>query len=211
MERVPLKKHKKVRVSKPANAPQDVSQFGKGIKLALKQGNPTTYNPEKHDKLAGDLALSGLLHQEIADELGICRRSFYIWMAKYPGFREAVKKNVDIFMSACENALLNKAFGMDYEETEETFDGDGLLEKLKVTKKKVMPDTVALMFYMKNRAPALWRETQKHEITGKDGSAVEISSAPTFDLTNLSDEDLAKFKEITTKIASAPPVIKQIE
>lgn len=65
---------------------------------------------------------------------------------------------------AVEKALLKRALGFTHREvqTEEVFDKESgeLLStgKRKVVSKEVLPDVRALLFWLKNRRPARWRE-----------------------------------------------------
>lgn len=60
-----------------------------------------------------------------------------------------------------ENALLKRALGFDYEEvtTEIVNLPDGTQRKhIKKVTKMVVPDTVAAIFWLKNRKPMQWRD-----------------------------------------------------
>ena len=68
-----------------------------------------------------------------------------------------------------ENALLKRALGYEYKEVSEKFEG-GVLTERKITKKHVVPDITAQIFWLKNRKPEEWRD--KREVDSK----VEIES-----------------------------------
>ena len=67
-------------------------------------------------------------------------------------------------VDAVEKALLKRALGFTHKEiqTEEIFDRESgeLLStgKRRVVSKEVLPDVRALLFWLKNRRPARWRE-----------------------------------------------------
>lgn len=116
-------------------------------------------------------ARDGLTDQQIAGNIGIGMTTFYRWQEEYREFREAIKegkKPVDIQV---ENALLKRALGYDYEEitTEAEEIPTGKLDKdgnpivkqkkhIRKTKKMVVPDVTAQIFWLKNRRPGRWRD-----------------------------------------------------
>lgn len=126
-------------------------------------------------------ARDGLTDQQIAGNIGIGMTTFYRWQEKYREFRDAIKegkKPVDIQV---ENALLKRALGYDYEEitTEAEEIPTGKLDKdgnpivkqkkhIRKTKKMVVPDVTAQIFWLKNRKPDQWREKIQNEIINAD-------------------------------------------
>ncbi|EFB1429709.1 terminase, partial [Escherichia coli] len=40
------------------------------------------------------------------------------------------------------------------------------------------PDTTAAIFWLKNRQKDKWRDKVDHELTGKDGGAIQIETSP---------------------------------
>jgi len=65
-----------------------------------------------------------------------------------------------------ENALLKRALGYEYEEVKEKFE-DGVITERTVTKKEVVPDTTAQIFWLKNRKPDKWRDKPAYEDTSE--------------------------------------------
>ena len=60
------------------------------------------------------------------------------------------------------NALLKRALGYEYEEVKEKYEGNVMTERT-VTKKEVIPDTTAQIFWLKNRKPGDWRDKREPE------------------------------------------------
>lgn len=50
------------------------------------------------------------------------------------------------------------------------------LSKLRL--KYYPPDTTAAIFWLKNRQKDKWRDKVDHELTGKDGGAIQIETSP---------------------------------
>ena len=109
--------------------------------------------------LVSGWARRGLTNDQMAEAMGIDRSTLLDWRKKYPPLSAAIKTNKDIADVAVENALYKRATGYDY--TEETWykdkdTGEMILSK-KITK-HVIPDTVAQIYWLKNRRPDLWRD-----------------------------------------------------
>lgn len=60
----------------------------------------------------------------------------------------------------CSNAQL----GYEYEEVKEKFEG-GVMTERTVTKKEVVPDTTAQIFWLKNRKREVWSDRQNIELS----------------------------------------------
>ena len=110
--------------------------------------------------LIEDWARQGLTDEQIAKNIGISKVTFYDWLKKYPNISNSLKKGKAPIDFEVENALLKRALGFEYEETETVFeDVDGKPKKrIKKTIKFVPPDTSACIFRLKNRKPNHWRK-----------------------------------------------------
>jgi transposase-like protein len=104
-------------------------------------GRPTKYTPDMVERAYTLLRGSGLPMEQLAVALGVHRDTLYEWMELYPEFSDAVKKGRDEF---------------DTVEVEKS-----LFYKATVTK-----DTVAQIFWLKNRNPRRWRDKQDLEHSG---------------------------------------------
>lgn len=109
-------------------------------------------------------ARDGLTDEQLAEKMEISPSTLYEWKVKYPEISEALKKGKEIVDIQVENALLKRALGYEYmEERVEISEKDG--RKVIQTVKKVIPDTAAQIFWLKNRRPGRWRD--KPEIVGE--------------------------------------------
>ena len=119
--------------------------------------------PEGLLKLEG-WARDGLTDEQIAQSIRISRETLYAWKKKYPDISYALKRGKEIVDRQVENALLRRALGYEYEEVKEKFEYGEITERT-VTKKEVVPDTTAQIFWLKNRKPDKWRDKPDYEDT----------------------------------------------
>lgn len=112
-------------------------------------------------------ARDGLSEAQIAKNLGI----------SYMTFRRAKKdleygericaaliQTKDVVDMEVENMLYKRAMGYSYDEVKEEYE-DGILIKRTVTRKTVAPDTMAQIFWLKNRQPQKWRDRREVDNT----------------------------------------------
>jgi hypothetical protein len=110
-------------------------------------------------ELARRLALLGLVDAEIASVLGVTERTAHRWKREHPEFREALEAGKQPANGAVAEALFRRAVGY--------VGPDG---------KHHPPDVTACIFYLKNRAPHLWRDRveveEKHSFSDEDRAAL---------------------------------------
>ncbi|WP_295885041.1 hypothetical protein [uncultured Thiohalocapsa sp.] len=116
------------------------------------------YRPE-FCELAHRLALLGLVDDEIADVLNVSTRQLHRWKRAHPEFAEALANGKAPANAAVAAALYRRATGYVDE-----------------TGKHHPPDTVACIFWLKNRRPEAWRDKveveQQHSFTDADREAL---------------------------------------
>ena len=105
-------------------------------------------------------ARQGLTDEQIAKNMGIKKSTFYDWLKKYPDISESLKKGKAPVDFEVENALYKRAVGFEYEEIETVEEEvDGVFKtRVKRTQKTALPDTSAIIFWLKNRKPEQWRK-----------------------------------------------------
>lgn len=102
-------------------------------------------------------ARDGLTDEQIAHNMGITRKTLYVWKSRYGAICNALKEGKELVDIQVENALLKRALGYDFQETKvEKSDKDGT--KIVQTLKHVPGDTTAQIFWLKNRRPDKWRD-----------------------------------------------------
>lgn len=118
--------------------------------------------PDGLETLRG-LARRGLSDEDIAKSIGINRTTIYDWKRKYPTFANALRDGKLVADLAVESALFKKATGFTVTDTKTTSfldkeTGELVEGKSEVTTKHILPDTLAIMFWLKNRRPDLWKD-----------------------------------------------------
>ena len=121
--------------------------------------------PEGLLKLEG-WARDGLTDEQIAQKIGIHRDTLNEWKKKYSDISDTLKRGKEVVDLRVENALLKRALGYEYEEVSEKYESGTLTEK-KVTKKQVVPDTTAQIFWLKNRRHDKWKDKQDVQVSGE--------------------------------------------
>lgn len=84
-----------------------------------------------------------------------------VWKKQFPLIFESLKRGKEVVDREVENALFKRAIGYEYDEICEEYE-HGVLTKKKITKKMVVPDTTAQIFWLKNRRPDAWRDKQEY-------------------------------------------------
>lgn len=131
-------------------------------------------------------ARDGLTDKQIAHNVGVTEQTLNVWKKKYPSLSESLKRGKEVIDIQVENALLKRALGFEYEEVKQIIEQDSSgkdKKKIEKTKKLIIPDVTAQIFWLKNRKPEDWRDKRETQISG------EIKTNP-FD--ELSVEELRK-------------------
>lgn len=117
--------------------------------------------PEGLLKIEG-WARDGLTEEQIAHNMGIGYSTLQAWKNEHQDILDTLKRGKEVIDRQVENALLKRALGYEYEEISEKYEL-GILTERKVTKKQVVPDTTAQIFWLKNRKPIDWRDKRNSD------------------------------------------------
>ena len=117
--------------------------------------------------------------EETARSIGVSRKTVFEWMKRFPEFADAMRRGADDFDDEVEAALMKAAIGYDYEE--DVLDRDGYVHRLK---KHQPANITAMIFWLKNRRPADWREKREVKVDG----ALEVGQAKLAQLLEQLDE-----------------------
>lgn len=129
------------------------------------KGRPTKYKPE-YAIQAEKLCKKGFIDREIADFFGIAESTLNLWKHANPDFMESLKKGKSYCDDAVVDSLYKRAIGSEYtEEKIETKEGEP--EKTTRTKRIILGDTTAQIFWLKNRQPEEWREKSTSDVNLK--------------------------------------------
>lgn len=122
-------------------------------------------------------ARDGLTDKQIAHNMGISYSTLKEWLNKYSAISASLKKGKAPVDIEVENALLKRARGYEYEETttEIVEWPDGTTRKhIKKTTKHVAPDTLAQIYWLKNRRPDKWRDKPTPDMGAGDDPLMEM-------------------------------------
>lgn len=122
-------------------------------------------------------AREGLTEEQIANNMGIAVRTLGTWKEAHLPILHALKRGKAPVDIEVENALLKRALGYEYDEVKTVTDKDGNIKETTVTRKVVLPDTTAQIFWLKNRKPAQWRDKPLVTITGPQMETDPLSKA----------------------------------
>jgi hypothetical protein len=139
-------------------------------------------------------ARNGLTDDQIAHNLGITRSTLSSWKGKFSRLSEALRKGKEVVDIQVENSLLKRALGFDYQEVkvEDGVDSDGCpYSKVVKTTKKVVPDTTAQIFWLKNRKPKEWNGQSKVNISPDQTKSNQEPHQVVWDMLNKVSEKVA--------------------
>ncbi len=129
-------------------------------------GRTTSFKPE-YINMAYNIALLGATDKDLADVFGVAETTINNWKNVHIEFFEALKKGKTVADSNVAARLYQRAMGFEH-DTEEIkvvsngSNGGSSIERVKV-RKIYPPDTVAAIFWLKNRQRDKWRD--KHEVS----------------------------------------------
>jgi len=109
---------------------------------------------------AKKLCKLGATDQDLAEFFGVCTRTIIRWQAEHSAFCHALKVGKGEADQRVERSLYQRAVGYSHPDVHVS-NYQGAVTLTPITK-HYAPDTVACIFWLKNRQPELWRD--KHEI-----------------------------------------------
>jgi len=140
---------------------------------------PSKYR-EEYSEQVFKLCLLGASDEQIADFFNIATSTIYVWNKSEPAFLEAKKRGKLEADNKVAESLFNRALGYSHKE-EKIFCTNGEVTKVD-TVKKYPPDTVAAIFWLKNRNPEYWRDKQEIEHSGTIKNASELTDEDLFNI-----------------------------
>ena len=143
------------------------------------------YNPEYHDDWAWSLAIKGATNKEMAEAFGISLRTVIRWMNEHESFADAVERGKNIADAKVERSLYQRAIGFEITDTEKTVDmdkdGNPKPVRIKNTTRKIVPDTMAIMYWLNNRKRGQWSQRQEVALSASDNSEDVLIYLPKID------------------------------
>jgi hypothetical protein len=119
-------------------------------------GRPSKYKPEFCEQ-AAKLCKLGATDRELAEFFGVAERTLNEWKSEHPEFLQSLKLAKEESDNRVEQSLYRRALGYSHDAVKilMTKDGDVYREEYV---EHYPPDTVACIFWLKNRRPDQWRD-----------------------------------------------------
>ncbi|EEY5875055.1 terminase [Escherichia coli] len=136
---------------------------------------PTKYQ-EAYAEQARKLCLLGYTDVELADFFEVSESTINKWKLDYPKFSESIKKGKVVADAEVSDRLYQRAMGFVAPDIDIRVIENRIVET--PLEKYYPPDTTAAIFWLKNRQKDKWRDKVDHELTGKDGGAIQIETSP---------------------------------
>lgn len=141
-------------------------------------GRPTDYREEYNEQVE-KLCKLGATDKEIADFFEVTEQTINNWKTDYPAFFESIKKGKTLADANVADRLYQRAMGYTHDAVKIFPDGGkdegGNKTPLIVPyQEHYPPDTVAAIFWLKNRQKDKWRDKQEHDIRTPDGLTINF-------------------------------------
>jgi len=135
---------------------------------------------DKTLKQIGVMASTGITDSEIAFNIGIAYSTFREWVKIHPKLSAALKKYKAVADDNVERSLYQRAMGWEYtEETRERVFNKELeqfeMVLTKTVTKQVLPETTAMIFWLKNRKPDEWKDRVENYFIPEDEQDSKMS------------------------------------
>lgn len=125
-------------------------------------GRPTKYKPE-YAAQAEKLCRLGATDAQLADFFDVSISTVSLWKVQHSDFSEAVKLPKGEADEKVEQSLYKRAMGYEHDEVDiRVIDGKVVETPIR---KFYPPDTAAMIFWLKNRKKADWRDRIEQSVT----------------------------------------------
>lgn len=148
----------------------------KGNKYAKgnKGGGRTSDYKQEYAEMAYKIALLGATDKELAEIFDVSEQTINNWKKQHKDFFLALKRGKSIADANIVDRLYQRAMGFEHDSEEikvvSMGSGEGS-EVVRVPVRKVYPpDTVAAIFWLKNRQKNNWRDKIEQDLTTKGES-----------------------------------------
>lgn len=131
---------------------------------------PSSYKPE-YAQIAAELCRLGATDMEVGRALGVSWRTVMRWRVQFPEFCQATKTGKDAADERVISSLYARATGYTHEQDEIHFhEGRPIVVR---TEKHYAPETVAAIFWLKNRRPEEFRDRREVDATVRHSDTLE--------------------------------------
>lgn len=158
-----------------------------------KLGRPTLYDPESHPQRAFELCLLGATDVQMASIFNISEATLNTWKNLHDNFLESIKRGKNAADAKVAASLFERALGYEHPDVDIRVVDKEIVET--PIMKKYPPDTVAAIFWLKNRQNMNWRDRSITEVVGKDDGPVQTEVGTATDYAALREKIKAKKAE----------------
>lgn len=131
-----------------------------------KGGRPSKYREDFPTK-AFKLCLLGATDAELADFFEVAVATVHNWKNEHPEFLDALKRGKSEADAQVAQSLYRRALGYKHRAVKITTHAESGYTTVTPYTERYAPDTVAAIFWLKNRRPDLWRDKQNVEHSGE--------------------------------------------
>lgn len=132
-------------------------------------GRPSKYK-EEFAAQAAKLCVLGATDAQLADFFEVSVSTINLWKVQHKKFSESIKVPKDMADERVEQSLFRRAMGYEHDEMDIRVVANEVIQT--PIRKYYPPDSTAMIFWLKNRKAAEWREKIEH--TGPDGGPLTI-------------------------------------
>lgn len=134
-------------------------------------GRPTSYKPEYVEQ-AQKLCMIGAIDKQLAVFFNVTVTTLNTWKREHPEFLASIKQSKELLDNQVVQSLYRRANGYKCNE-DKVLSKDGIhTDTVRVTK-EYPPDTVAAIFWLKNRQPKEWQDKRELGVShSKDVSSL---------------------------------------
>ncbi|WP_230986280.1 helix-turn-helix domain-containing protein [Burkholderia multivorans] len=133
-------------------------------------GRPSSYRSEYAEQ-ARKLCRLGAIDKELADFFGVSEQTINAWKTAHPEFLESLKAGKELADAEVADKLFQRATGYSHPAVK-LFMYQGTVIREEYTE-HYPPDTAAIIFWLKNRRPDLWRNAPDPEGGGEKGPGLD--------------------------------------
>ena len=127
-------------------------------------GRPTKYKEEYNEQVT-KLCLLGATDVEIADFFNVEKQTIYNWRETEPEFLDSTKKGKAEADARVSESLFHRALGYSHPEVKLNVVNHEIVETPLI--KHYPPETLACIYWLKNRQSAKWRDKTEVEHKGE--------------------------------------------
>ena len=150
------------------------------VKEKQRVGRPTKYKAIYAREAYTQCREYGYTHKDLAKYFKVTTSTITEWVKNFPEFSAQVKSGKDHFdTERVEASLLKRALGYEYEERKIILEGEGEKRRIEKTVKQFPPDVTAIIFWLTNRKPEIWKDRRNLYHKLEDADESDLSKIPT--------------------------------